>query len=300
MAEVKKVKFREFENCVSISAGGAEMIVTTDVGPRIISYRFNGGENHMKVFSDRTPMGDGYIHYGGHRVWHAPEAMPRSYQPDNSPCIYELKKDGIRVMSVEEKTLLSKGFEITMRDDGVAVVDNIIKNDGMFDIEMSVWTLTQFAHGGMLAVPNSSLDTGLISNRAISLWPYSKMNDRRVYWGDKFVTLTPDMQDTPAFKFGSTVDDGYACYFNHGQLVAKKFEYFYDTEYPNFGCNFESYTNKEFIEIESLTPLFTLEAGEVAVHTEIWAALDNVKCPARDDEASISAFCAEINKKFKV
>ncbi len=300
MVTVKKTEFKGWKNCVSISNGNVEMIVTTDVGPRIISYTCGGGENHFKVFDETAGAtgGDEWIPYGGHRVWHAPEDKPRSYQPDNETCVCELKDNGVTVMSTEEKTLLSKGFEITMNDDGVVTVNNVIKNDGMFDIELSIWALSQFAHGGLLAVPNSSLDTGLIANRAVSMWPYSKMNDRRVYFGDKFITVVPDKKKTPAFKFGSTVDDGYACYFNHGQLVAKKFEYYYDVEYPNYGCNFESYTNEDFIEIESLTPLFTLEAGEVAVHTEMWAVMDNVKCPERTDEKTIERHCREILKKF--
>ena len=215
-----------------------------------------------------------------------------SWRGANFQNIFDFKKDfqNVKVFKLERNYRSTASI--------LNIANNVIKNNGMFDVELSIWALSQFAQGGLLAVPNSSLNTGLIANRAISLWPYSKLNDRRVYFGDKFITVVPDEQKTPAFKFGSTVDDGYACYFNHGQLVAKKFEYFYDVEYPNFGCNFESYTNEDFIEIESLTPLFTLEAGEVAVHTETWAIADNVKCPARDDEAAIEKHCKEILKKF--
>ena len=298
MVTVKKVEYKGWKNCISVSNGNVEIIVTTDVGPRIISLTCGGKENHFKVFDETAGKsgGDKWIPYGGHRVWHAPEENPRSYQPDNEKFVCEIKENGVTVMSTEEKTLLSKGFEITMNDDGVVTVNHVIKNNGMFDLELSIWALSQFAHGGLLAVPNSTLDTGLVANRAIAMWPYSKMNDRRVCFGDKFITVVPDKEKTPAFKFGSTVDSGYACYFNHGQLVAKKFEYFYDVEYPNFSCNFESYTNEDFIEIESLTPLFTLEAGEVAVHTEVWAVMDNVKCPDRKDEAEIGKLCNQILK----
>ena len=300
MATAEKINYCGWENCVKISGGDTEVIVTTDVGPRIISYSFCGKENHLKVFDDTAGKtgGDAWIPYGGHRVWHAPEQKPRTYQPDNVACICEIKDGGVTVMSREEETGLSKGMEVSVSDGGVVTINNIIKNDTMFDIELSIWGITQFCGGGMLAVPNSRLDTGLIANRAVAMWPYSKMNDRRVYFGDKYITVVPDGRDTPPFKFGYTVDEGYACYFNHGQLVAKKFEYFYDVEYPNFSCNFESYTNKEFIEIETLTPLFTLEAGEVSVHTEHWAAIDGVKCPERTDEKAIERHCREILKKF--
>lgn len=86
-----------------------------------------------------------------------------------------------------------------------------------------------------------------------------------------------------------SLNEGYAAYFNHGQLFVKKMEYYYDCEYPNYGCNFESYTNAAFIEIESLSPLMTIEAGETETLVEKWSLFDGVEKPARDDEAAIAA-----------
>jgi hypothetical protein len=70
-----------------LSNGAAEVVVTTDVGPRIIRYARAGGENMLAELPDavtRTALGD-WKAWGGHRLWHAPEGMPRSYAPDNAP-----------------------------------------------------------------------------------------------------------------------------------------------------------------------------------------------------------------------
>src|SRR5512141_1831978 len=47
-----------------------------------------------------TPYGDFYFH-GGHRLWHAPEAMPRTYMPDSEVGIKELA-DGVVLESPTE------------------------------------------------------------------------------------------------------------------------------------------------------------------------------------------------------
>lgn len=289
MVNVKVMEFCGWKNCIQITNGSIEVIVTTDVGPRIVSLSMNKKENHLMLFKETLGKsgGDGFIPYGGHRVWHAPEKIVRTYQPDNNKVDYKLIENGVVLTAdMEKQTGLVKGMIVTMTDDGEITVTHTLENKSLFDIELSIWGISQFAHGGLMAVPNCSYDSGFVSNRCVSMWPYSKMNDERVYWGDKFITVTPDTKHEKPFKFGSTVADEYAAYFNHNQMVIKKLE-FYEAEYPNYSCNFESYTNNDFIEIESLSPLFTLEPNETESFTEKWYVVDNVKCPSNKDEKAI-------------
>lgn len=301
MVEVKKVEFNGWKNCLSLSNKTVEVIVTTDIGPRIISYNVLNKGNHLKVFEKTAGKtgGDKFNLYGGHRVWHAPEEKERTYFPDNTACVYEIKGNTVSVMHKEPQTNLSRGVVVEMLENGSLIVNNIISNDGFFDVELSVWGITQFAHGGLMAVPNSNLDTGLMANRAVSLWPYSKMNDKRIYWGDKFITVLPDSKNAQPFKFGASADEGYAAYFNHGQLVVIEFEHYFNAEYPNFYCNFESYVNDEFVELETLSPLMTLEPGEVTVSVEKWHVADGVKKPDAADEKNIEKEINALLKKVK-
>ena len=58
----------------------------TTAGPRIVRLTLAGSDDNLFAevadIKIPTPYGD-YSLFGGHRLWHSPEAMPRSYMPDN-------------------------------------------------------------------------------------------------------------------------------------------------------------------------------------------------------------------------
>ena len=82
--QITECSFAGIPECLKISEGRIELIVTLSVGPRIISCRINGGENIFRVFenlSDADPAK--WNIYGGHRLWIAPEIPERTKVPDN-------------------------------------------------------------------------------------------------------------------------------------------------------------------------------------------------------------------------
>lgn len=91
---MEKIDYGGWENCIRLSNDLVDLIVTTDVGPRIIRFGFVGGDNEFQEFEETMGMrgGDEWRAYGGHRLWHAPEANPRSHYPDNVPV--EVAEDG--------------------------------------------------------------------------------------------------------------------------------------------------------------------------------------------------------------
>ncbi|HQE83180.1 MAG TPA: hypothetical protein PLM14_09285, partial [Candidatus Hydrogenedentes bacterium] len=76
---MEKIAYGGWPNCIRIAKGPIELIATTDVGPRIIRFGFSGGHNLFKEFEEHLGQtgGDEWRSYGGHRLWHAPEASPR-------------------------------------------------------------------------------------------------------------------------------------------------------------------------------------------------------------------------------
>jgi len=81
------VKFKGWKNNVRLSNGQVEVIVTTDVGPRIVRFGFVGERNLFAEFKDQqggTGEKDWMIR-GGHRFWIAPEEKPKTYELDNGP-----------------------------------------------------------------------------------------------------------------------------------------------------------------------------------------------------------------------
>jgi hypothetical protein len=81
----EKVECLGLEGCLSLSNGTVEVVVTTEVGPRIARYGFVGGENLLAEMPDHRGPATAWKVWGGHRLWAAPEARPRTYAPDNAP-----------------------------------------------------------------------------------------------------------------------------------------------------------------------------------------------------------------------
>jgi hypothetical protein len=74
---------------------------------------------------------------------------------------------------------------------------------------------------------------------------------------------------------------------NGGTLFVKRFPYEKGKPYPDQGCNFETFTNPDMLEVESLGPLVRLEPGaavELTEHWELYGGLGDAR-----DESSIDA-----------
>src|ERR1700676_5232994 len=85
--KVEKTEYKGWPNCYRVSNGEVELIVTGDVGPRIIRYGFAGGQNLFKEFADQLgKSGEGKFQLrGGDRVWKGPEDPVATWAPDNVP-----------------------------------------------------------------------------------------------------------------------------------------------------------------------------------------------------------------------
>ncbi|HEY0658010.1 MAG TPA: hypothetical protein VGD05_06035, partial [Pyrinomonadaceae bacterium] len=64
---MEKIQYENLSNCIRLSNGEIETIVTTDVGPRIVGYNFIDGENVLGLHPDakvETALGE-FKPYGG-------------------------------------------------------------------------------------------------------------------------------------------------------------------------------------------------------------------------------------------
>ncbi|HEX2946150.1 MAG TPA: hypothetical protein VHT96_09385 [Clostridia bacterium] len=285
---ITKTEYKGWKNCIEISNGIVDLIVTTDVGPRVIRYGFKGKENEFVEFEEHLGLtgGEDYRIYGGHRLWHSPEHPVRTYQPDNTKVGWRKKKYGVVLtQDAEPATLIRKEMEVLLDPEGTQVMlQHKLTNTGMWDVELSAWAISMMAAGGVGVIPLNARETGLLSNGSISLWPYTKMNDKRVHWGDKYILLSQSEKADSAFKIGLPNESGWAAYANHGHLFVLKFNHDIDMEYPDNNCSYETYTNARFMEMESLSPITLLDPGETVIHTENWSLYDNVEKPKNEKD----------------
>src|SRR5581483_8622355 len=84
---VELVEYGGWKNNLKIGNGTVELIVTLDVGPRVISYKPAAGANVFhEAANELGKSGEPkWVARGGHRLWTAPEDLTRTYAPDNGP-----------------------------------------------------------------------------------------------------------------------------------------------------------------------------------------------------------------------
>jgi hypothetical protein len=279
------IKFLNFD-CVSLKNAALSMLVTQSVGPRIISLRFKGGDNLFAELPDlvaERPDGKLFHFYGGHRLWHAPENMPRTYALDDTPVEIIPTQDSLSVIQqVEAQT----GIEKTMRVSLVGnkpqvIVRHTLTNRGLWPVECAPWAITQLKSGGVAILPQSREQTEYLPNRSLALWPYNDMASPHVTWGNRFILIHAQIQT--AFKVGFPNPRGWLAYWLGGALFVKRAAFDEQADYYDFGSSSECYCNDRFLELETLAPINTLAPGESATHTETWELYADVDFPADED-----------------
>jgi hypothetical protein len=271
-------------NCKRLSNGTVEVVVTTDIGPRVIRYGFPGGDNILGECPDAvvtTDLGD-WRPWGGHRLWTAPEGIPRSYVPDNDPIEFEPVGDlGIRLRpALEQATGIQKEMTVTLAESGTTVtVGHTITNAGLWEVPVAPWALSIMNGGGCVIIPQEPFiphSDYLLPARPLVLWHYTNLADPRFTLGARFLQLrTDDDMDEPQ-KVGVANKREWAAYLRQGTLFVKKFPYDDGAAYPDGGCNCETFTKNDFIELETVGRLVTLGPGESAEHVETWSLFQGV------------------------
>jgi len=118
-------------------------------------------------------------------------------------------------------------------------------------------------------MPVGNVDAaGLLHNRQFSLWPYARINDPRLILRDDFILFHADA--LPPFKIGYFNPHGWLAYWLDGVLFRKTFDAQTGVTYPDNNCNAEMYCNDQFVELESLSPLTSLQPGASVTHVETW------------------------------
>jgi hypothetical protein len=209
---MEKTAYKSLPNCLRLSNGEIEIVVTTDVGPRVIFYGFVGGENILgEHFEEKveTALGE-FKPYGGHRLWIAPENMPNSYTPDNSPVEYEFDeaKNSVRlVQPLEPVTKTQKEITVTLDETGSGVtIHHKITNRGEKEIEIAAWGLTIMRGGGEAIIPNEPFapysTATLLPVRNLTLWSYTDFTDSRWHFDKDFIRLKVDAEKSEEQKIG--------------------------------------------------------------------------------------------------
>ena len=307
---IEEIPYAGWKNNLRLRGRTTELVITLDVGPRIIRYAFHDGKN---VFVELPEQMGGtgekeWMIRGGHRFWTAPEGG-HSYELDNVPVTWE--QVGETAVNLVQPGSKAFGFQKTMRvellADEVVKITHILTNGGEKPLDITPWALSVMAPGGVGLIPQPRLDfhpsefpegretnpIDFLPNREMVLWPFTDLTDGRYRFSENFLRLTY-LPERPATKLGLKLPTGWVAYQNGDNVFAKHLSYDPSLPYPDRGVNFEVFTNIRIFELESLAPALPLEPGAACEHVEHWC-LRETEADLRGEKAA-DAFFAELPK----
>ena len=183
MSAFKKIHFGGWPNCLRLSDGRTEAVVTADVGPRIIRFGFTGGPNLLKeVAGDRGATGGKtWRLYGGHRLWIAPEMRERTTVPDNGPVRWRWDGRTLTLVSPADRRFrIRKELRVGYTNSGTLRLRHRLVNESRKTVELAPWAITVMVPGGEAVIPQEPLvphPESLLPVRPLVLWSYADMGD---------------------------------------------------------------------------------------------------------------------------
>lgn len=280
------IPYNGWSKCARISNGKVEVIVTTEVGPRIVRLGFTGGQNFMQeVEADKGQTGgDKFRFYGGHRLWHSPEHPTRTYFPENGPVQVKEIDGGLHFRPAPETPNgIQKELEVRISADEARLeLTHRLLNVGPWAMELAPWAITACAAGGTAVIPLPPRGTHtaqLLPTSTLALWAYTDLSDPRWTLALDHILLRQSVEHPTPQKMGALVPDGWAAYALNEDLLVKHFKTQAQATYPDFGCSAEVFTNGEMLEVETLGPVVNLQPGATVEHVETWNLYHDAQLP---------------------
>jgi len=279
---VEKVSYGGWPNCLRLADEDVELILTTDVGPRVIRYGFIGGQNMFKEFADQLGgIGEAaWKPRGGHRIWVAPEVVPDTYLPDNGPVHAIAREDRVELTPpVEALTGLEKSIAVQLRSSGVTVTHRI-RNAGLKPRTLAPWALSMMAPGGVGITkfpPRGTHPEDLPPTNPLVMWAFTDLSDLRWTFTQKYLILRQDPDQRTPQKLGHFNEKTMGAYLLGSDLFVKRYDADPSKTYTDFGASYETFTNSDFLELETLGPLEEVAPGATVEHVERWSLHQNVE-----------------------
>jgi len=282
--KIEKTNYKGWPNSYRVSNGEVEIIITSDIGPRIMRYGFPGGQNLFKEFSEGLGKSGEAVWQlrGGHRVWAAPEDAVKTYAPDNGPVHVSIKGEVLEATEpVEPLTGLEKQITVKMSPSGTGVeIVHRLRNTNKGAIELAPWALSMMAPGGTGIhgfPPRGTHPQMLAPTNPLVMFAFTDLSDKRWTLTKKYLILRqdPNNHGQPQ-KLGSYNPHTWAAYLLGSDLFIKHYEADPKRTYPDMGASFETFTNAEFLEQETLGPMTKLAPGASVDHIERWTLHKNV------------------------
>ncbi|MET3879655.1 hypothetical protein [Chitinophaga sp. OAE865] len=237
---------------VKYAAGDTEMIVGVSAGPRILSLRYNGGENLLYVDHTGFSVGEWKM-YGGHRFTIAPETAA-SYYPDNTPCEVLETAAGLLIKARQRPDGLRFSIKITTAGTDGFNIHHILENNGTENWTGALW--------GITCVPRTADILASCNTPEVNYWPGTDPGNWELAAG--YMIPAPGEHRG---KTGWYEEWGWlAAIQPAGTLIIRNKDHNIEKQHNNL----EVFVCKDYAELETLGPQQTIAPGCSTEHLQHW------------------------------
>lgn len=270
------IEYKNFGKCVQFEENGMIVMVTIDVGPRIIYFGDKQNnilkedlERKVQVYNDAYK--DNWYLYGGHRLWKSPENIC-TYVADNKPVSYRLNEyGGTFISNIDPK--FDYILDIGIKKNKVYIENTIVSKSKNIE-SIAAWALTVMDIGGELTVNLNKKMDDLNPQQNLVIWPYTDIYDERIKIS-KEKLIVQQKSGLEPLKLGLFLNTPEAEYSLKGMKFKCKFKEEKSTEkYGDFMSNMEIYTSGDILEIEGLSSMRDLKCGESVTLYEEWSLIN--------------------------
>jgi hypothetical protein len=271
--------------CLAITNGTLMLHALKNAGPRITGLQVGNGANLMAEVPYSGEKSHEFIPRGGQRLWHAPEDAVRTYVSDNQPVEFKVNSSSVMItQNIEKETCIQKSIEIELPDgQASAKVQYALQNHNLWPVTLAAWPICQMRVGGFAILPQSTRQSGLLPNRRLVIWPYTDIQSKNISIANRYIFVQARYQDSQKGKLGWLNERGWMGYYLDRTLIIKKAAFNPDAEYVDFGCSMECYCDERFLEMETLSPLTTIQPGKTLFYHEEWIVVTDIDLSANED-----------------
>jgi hypothetical protein len=283
-----KIKYKDYD-AIQFSSGSLELIVTTSCGPRIISLKSKKAKQAGNFFFEFPRPEKRYLGLylrGGHRLWHAPEDLVDTYLPDDETLtVKALKKGALFIQPIEKKTGLQKSIQVELLKNDTVKVTHVLKNRSKKFIKRAAWAVTMLPPGGYGVLPllpkGDHAKQDLLPNYILIPWSFTNLASKVWDFKTDFIGINVNLANRPE-KLGISQYPGWSAYWNKNSAFVKYSKPLKNSAYTDLGSSFETFTNGNMFELETLSPIRELKPGQKIIHTEFWTVLSKIPKPNTD------------------
>ncbi|QAT49800.1 hypothetical protein EQM14_08420 [Caproiciproducens sp. NJN-50] len=304
--ELTEQEYENFGRCVRITNGVIDCIVSIEIGPRILRFGFVGEKNILytdlkrkyqrpadeaSAASDKNTI---YYLYGGHRL--QIRQSPQVDFPDNSSVVYGTPAEGVTFTAPKlKKKEVQLSYEIIMgKDASDIMIVHAAKNCSKETMLLGLSPATLLEGGGVAVIPQNQQTQSGPPSKTLNLWPDTDINDRRIFYGNRFLTVRHEPGNEKPLRIGTNNFSGWTAYAGSGFTLVKRFVANPQAAYPDSGSSGEICLTPDFVELSTLSPLYEVNPGETIKHVENLLLCRSGMVPAFSGEDEIGKWTDEI------